>query len=373
MLCGVAWISASAVAATLAFDLDTTQSLLAQSAFLLAGAVLFHYRHLVKLSRRVASTARTVQTIAEGGGNLSIRFDKPAAQRDEISTAAQWINNLIDSMEGLLSRVSAINTEVSQANRAQVCASQATSARAQEVFDSTRTILDSLQNQMHEISTASKQANGMRSDMARVFADGQQQFEALQQMSGTIRERITHSALTIGELQQRTAEIDQIVLVIKEIADQTNLLALNAAIEAARAGESGRGFAVVADEVRKLAERTRAATQQIGGMIEGVQVQAGLAVEAMQSGMSELEAGLALAVDSAGDRRGIEGMVTGVLATIQHIAETCSLHSRHIASVAGTADAMRKALHASEQSLHETAAAVHKLDGLTRQYQVAAT
>jgi methyl-accepting chemotaxis protein len=58
---------------------------------------------------------------------------------------------------------------------------------------------------------------------------------------------------------------------ISDIADQTNLLALNAAIEAARAGDAGRGFAVVADEVRKLAEKTMAATKEVGAVILGIQ------------------------------------------------------------------------------------------------------
>ena len=72
-------------------------------------------------------------------------------------------------------------------------------------------------------------------------------------------------------LETQASRINEITSMVSAIAAQTNVLALNAAIEAARAGDAGRGFAVVADEVRKLAEKTMAATQEVGGVIRGIQ------------------------------------------------------------------------------------------------------
>jgi len=107
-----------------------------------------------------------------------------------------------------------------------------------------------------------------------------------------IKDKVGVVAERIQEMGERSKEIGAIVATIEDIASQTNLLALNAAIEAARAGEHGKGFAVVADEVRKLAERSSLATKEIADLIKGIQNTIGDAVQAMDEGSQEVEAGV---------------------------------------------------------------------------------
>jgi hypothetical protein len=72
----------------------------------------------------------------------------------------------------------------------------------------------------------------------------------------------------VQALVLRCEEISQVVEVLDDLARQTNVLALNASLEASRAGPSGKGFAMVAEEVRKLAERSAAATKDVGAFVQ---------------------------------------------------------------------------------------------------------
>jgi methyl-accepting chemotaxis protein len=122
---------------------------------------------------------------------------------------------------------------------------------------------------------------------------------------------------TMGEINEGSRKIVDIIAVIDGIAFQTNILALNAAVEAARAGEQGRGFAVVAAEVRNLAQRSASAAKEIKDLInhsvEKVEAgnlladQAGVAMGEIQNSVRRITAIMSeIAVASAEQGAGIE-------------------------------------------------------------------
>lgn len=129
--------------------------------------------------------------------------------------------------------------------------------------------------------------NGEKDSAVTAATESDANRRSFEQISGNLRamfEKIQRAAATIESLNEHTSQIVQFVQLIQGISDQTNLLALNAAIEAARAGDQGRGFAVVADEVRHLAQRTDKAASEITTLVGGIQREAQMAREIMESG-----------------------------------------------------------------------------------------
>ncbi|MBC7413357.1 MAG: methyl-accepting chemotaxis protein [Herminiimonas sp.] len=136
---------------------------------------------------------------------------------------------------------------------------------------------------MQQIAGNVEQAAKVAADVRNVSVSGRAEVErGLTRINRASKEAELASGMMV-ELKVKSREIHGITETINEIAARTNLLALNAAIEAARAGEYGRGFAVVANEVRQLAQRTREATDEIGGMVRAMNDKAESAAKGMDA------------------------------------------------------------------------------------------
>lgn len=154
--------------------------------------------------------------------------------------------------------------EVDEISVAVAAASQQLAAASEQLSTGSQESASSLEEtaaSLEEITATVKQ-NADNADQANQLANSSRETA---EKGGTV---VSNAVRAMGEINQASKKIADIITTIDEIAFQTNLLALNAAVEAARAGEQGRGFAVVAGEVRNLAQRSATAAKEIKRLIE---------------------------------------------------------------------------------------------------------
>ena len=124
--------------------------------------------------------------------------------------------------------------------------------------------------------------------------------------------------------------------------------------EAARAGEHGRGFAVVADEVRKLAERSGTQTKEIALLIAQLQTVTLQAVEAMEAGSREVEAGTQLAAEAGESLERIKVAVDGVARQVVEVSsatETINTSSADVGQAMETVAALTEETSAAAEAM----------------------
>lgn len=189
------------------------------------------------------------------------------------SETAGLIGRIADSSDQMMGSVTTLSAAVEQSQ---------TGTRTQYTeTDQVAAAVDEMSASIQEVAGSTQQSAAAADSGMREVRQGQQVVEASVATIEAMKAEISRATDVITQVQRSSLDIARVLDVINEIAEQTNLLALNAAIEASRAGHAGRGFAVVASEVRSLASRTSASTDEIRGMIERLQQNAGRAVEAM--------------------------------------------------------------------------------------------
>jgi methyl-accepting chemotaxis protein len=180
-----------------------------------------------------------------------------APSASSLGTLAVGVNQVADTMAGIVSTVSTLARQVSD-SAAHIAEGNAElgeqAERAARSLTGTAASTQQMSAAIRQTTGHAHVASGLAAAMRGAAVEG-----------GEVVHEAREAMAQIERVSRRMASV---VESIDGLAFATNLLALNAAIEAAHAGRHGGGFAVVAGEVRALAARSKAAAKEVHGLID---------------------------------------------------------------------------------------------------------
>ena len=209
---------------------------------------------------KTAEQATVVQRLASNlkslsDGDLTARIAEPfAGDYEQLRTDFNAaMARLLETMQTVLTSTFGISTGAGEISQAADDLSRRTEQQAASL-EETAAALEEITATVKKTAQNAKEASSIVTTAKSAAEEGG---------------RVVETAIkAMGQIEQSSKQITDIIGVIDEIAFQTNLLALNAGVEAARAGDAGKGFAVVASEVRALAQRSSEAAREIKTLIK---------------------------------------------------------------------------------------------------------
>ncbi|TCS82031.1 methyl-accepting chemotaxis protein [Pectinatus cerevisiiphilus] len=326
-----------------------------------------------QISSRMTNVVDFLDLLASGDFSTPVP-PKSMNDKSEFGAISRAVDSMQNSVKNLLSHLLALSEQLATSSTGLTASAEQSAQASNQIAGSVTQVADGAERQLKltnsadnlvkQISAAINQVaentqtvSGSADKTAETANNGEGAItHAVDQMK-IIENKTNSTASVIGELEEKSKQIGQIVDVISSIAGQTNLLALNAAIEAARAGEAGKGFAVVAEEVRKLAEQSQDAAKQITDLIGQVQAKTDDAVTFMADSKNEVDTGASVVSSAGSNFKQILHMVKDMTEQIREISasiEEVTGHAQNVVSAVQEIDGESK--KASEETQNISAA-----------------
>lgn len=247
---------------------------------------------------QIRKVKKFIQTNAEGKGDLTKRLDLAQFNNDEIKDIAKWLNNMMDSLEGVMLQVRTAAHQVSESQLSMNETAAVTMTSTKKVSGQVTEMLGSIHLQLADIEQVREMADTMRVTLNDIEVQAATQISVAQfevdRIGDKMREisnKVKDTNHSIHSFVETVQHIKEVLSVIEGISAQTHLLALNASIEAAHVGELGSGFAVVAGEIRKLANSTKQSTTEVYAITDRIYKEAQQAFRIMEEGNRVVEEG----------------------------------------------------------------------------------
>ncbi|MHA6481380.1 methyl-accepting chemotaxis protein [Paenibacillus sp. strain BS8-2] len=330
-----------------------------------------------RVIQHLRSVTRFIRMNAEGKGDLTQRLPLEQFDNDELKDISKWLNNMMDSLEGIMLQVKLAASDVTTSQRTLHESAAMTTSSTGRVSSQITDMIGSIRLQLKDIDMAKETADTMRDTLQQMEEEAERQILVAQSEVDRIGDKMKHISEKVGEtnvtihhFMNTVEEIQNVLQVIEQISSQTNLLALNASIEAARVGEQGRGFAVVANEIRKLATMTKESTEEVHAITHNIYTEAKKAFVSMEEGTQVVEEGnklVAAAIGTLSDVSNRDARKSAVVEEVVQLLENIALVSRKNRKVSAEVEGRVKELIGEMDNVQQTSQHVESITSLMHQ------